>query len=261
MTSTDLGRYPHHDRALPALVQQAGTDGYCWWLCQRLGYALGILVGIIAVMVAFEAIRLVLKQCLQHGSLLKISMRLIFVLIVQYSMGLLMGVLRMFALRSVLESLLLFFLLYGDSLEPEVTQVMNEALEREIEMASGGLQHRYGEHQPRISRKDKVVPAELERVRSEKGGIRMDQTDKMRKISGGSPQTGALYILRIATIVLAVVSGIHSPGHGRLRVPGESGRHTWLLWGTGNSAGIEFLPPTFWMNTMGSCSSEPSWPA
>lgn len=35
-------------------------------------------------------------------------MRLIFVLIVQYSMGLLMGVLRMFALRSVLESLLLF---------------------------------------------------------------------------------------------------------------------------------------------------------
>ena len=34
----------------------------------------------------------------------------------------------------------------------------------------------------------------------------MDQTDKMRKISGGSPQTGALYILRIATIVLAVVS-------------------------------------------------------
>ncbi|MFQ7397767.1 MAG: hypothetical protein ACLRNW_08105 [Neglectibacter sp.] len=61
-------------------------------------------------MVAFEAIRLVLKQCLQHGSLLKISMRLIFVLIVQYSMGLLMGVLRMFALRSVLESLLLFFL-------------------------------------------------------------------------------------------------------------------------------------------------------
>ena len=55
----------------------------------------------------------------------------------------------------------------------------------------------------------------------------MDQTDKMRKISGGSPQTGALYILRIATIVLVV----HSPGHGRLRVPGESGRHTWLLLG------------------------------
>ena len=141
------------------------------------GYALGILVGIIAVMVAFEAIRLVLKQCLQHGSLLKISMRLIFVLIVQYSMGLLMGVLRMFALRSVLESLLLFFLPdLGDSLEPEVTQVMNEALEREIEMASGGLQHRYGEHQPRISRKDKVVVRRIgtrsERKRRGSGWIR-----------------------------------------------------------------------------------------
>ena len=93
-------------------VQQVGTDGYqlVGFVSSLFGYTLGILVGIIAVMVAFEAIRLILKQCLQHGSLLKISMRLVFVLIVQYSMGLLMGVLRMFALRSVLESLLLFFL-------------------------------------------------------------------------------------------------------------------------------------------------------
>ena len=71
----------------------------------------------------------------------------------------------------------------------------------------------------------------------------MDQTDKMRKISGGSPQTGALYILRIATIVLAVVSW-WSTAQGMAdyvfqeKVAGIPG----FSWGTGNSAGIEFLP-------------------
>mgnify|MGYP001530798970 FL=1 len=71
----------------------------------------------------------------------------------------------------------------------------------------------------------------------------MDQTDKMRKISGGSPQTGALYILRIATIVLAVVSW-WSTAQGMAdyvfqeKVAGIPG----FSWGTGDSAGIEFLP-------------------
>lgn len=216
-------------------VQQAGTDGYqlVGFVSSLFGYALGILVGIIAVMVAFEAIRLVLKQCLQHGSLLKISMRLIFVLIVQYSMGLLMGVLRMFALRSVLESLLLFFLPdLGDSLEPEVTQVMNEALEREIEMASGGLQHRYGEHQPRISRKDKVVVRRIGTRSERKGGDPdgsdgQDEKNLWRKPSDRSP----LYSPDRHDCLGGGLLVVHSPGHGRLRVPGESGRHTWLLLG------------------------------
>lgn len=40
-------------------VQQAGTDGYqlVGFVSSLFGYALGILVGIIAVMVAFDATR------------------------------------------------------------------------------------------------------------------------------------------------------------------------------------------------------------
>lgn len=83
----------------------------------------------------------------------------------------------------------------------------------------------------------------------------MDQTDKMRKISGGSPQTGALYILRIATIILAVVSW-WSTAQGMADYVFQEKWQAYLasLGVQGILLGLNFYLPTFWMNTMG------SWP-
>ena len=83
----------------------------------------------------------------------------------------------------------------------------------------------------------------------------MDQTEKMRKISGGSPQTGALYILRIATIILAVVSW-WSTAQGMADYVFQEKWQAYLasLGVQGILLGLNFYLPTFWMNTMGSCS-------
>lgn len=107
------------------------------YITNLFAYMLAIIVAIIALLVAFETIRLVLNQCTKRGSLLKGSMQLVFILIVQYAMGLLMGVLRIFALRDVIESLLLFFLPDLDqSVEPEVKQVLDAGLKREVRQVS-----------------------------------------------------------------------------------------------------------------------------
>ena len=111
------------------------------YVTSLFGYMLCIIVVIIALLVAFETIRLVLKQCTSKGTLLKGSMQLIFVLIVQYAMGLLMGILRIFALRDVIESLLLFFLPDLDqSVEPEVKQVLRTGLKREVRRVASDMQ-------------------------------------------------------------------------------------------------------------------------
>lgn len=124
-------------------------------------YIVGILVAIIALLVAFETIRLVLDQCIKGGSLLKGSMHLIFILIIQYAMGLLMGILRIFALKDVIESLLLFFLPdLEQSVEPEVKQVFNAALRHEVNQTAKDMkltrplkQQRHGTSKYRIIQK------------------------------------------------------------------------------------------------------------
>lgn len=93
-----------------------------------------VVVGIISLFVLFEATRLVLKQCTEKGSLLKTSMHLIFVIIMEYTMGLLTGILRIFAVRGIIDDILLFFMPgLADSIGPKVHEVLRKALDDEVE--------------------------------------------------------------------------------------------------------------------------------
>ena len=124
------------------------------FIASTFSYILCIIVTIIALLVAFETIRLVLQQCVKRGSLLKGSMRLIFIIILQYTMGLLMGILRFFALRDVIESLILFFMPdLDDSVEPEVKRVFNTALRHEVHQVSKEVKSSSSYKQPRNIRK------------------------------------------------------------------------------------------------------------
>ena len=103
-------------------------------------YMIVIIVAIISLLVAFETIRLVLNQCTKQGTLLKSSMQLLFILIVQYAVGLLMGILRILALRDVIESLLLFFLPDLDqSVEPRVKRVFDTGLKHEVQKVTSDM--------------------------------------------------------------------------------------------------------------------------
>lgn len=93
-----------------------------------------VVVGIISLFVLFEATRLVLKQCTERGSLLKTSMHLIFVIIMEYTMGLLTGILRIFAVQGIIDDILLFFMPgLADSIGPKVNEVLRKALGDEVE--------------------------------------------------------------------------------------------------------------------------------
>lgn len=100
-------------------------------------WLLSIVIGIITLFVLFESTRQVLKQCTEKGSLLKTSMHLVFVIITEYTMGLLTGILRIFAVRGIIEDLLLFFMPgLEDSIGPKVNNVLKKALDDEVEEIS-----------------------------------------------------------------------------------------------------------------------------
>lgn len=101
-----------------------------------------VIVGIILIgLTLFELVRLVLKQCMAKGTLLKLSIHLIFVLVVQYIIELLEGTLRVFALRNVIESLLLFFIPdLEDSIDFDVKTVFQSALKKEVREIQEELQ-------------------------------------------------------------------------------------------------------------------------
>lgn len=104
---------------------------------QLFAWMFVLIVGIIAAFVIFETTRLILKQCLDRGSLLQTSMHLIFVLVVEYTVGFLMGILQMFALKNVIESILCFFMPdLEDTMGPKVSRVLHRALEQEVETVS-----------------------------------------------------------------------------------------------------------------------------
>ena len=91
----------------------------------------------ITLFFVFLSTRQVLKQCTEKGSLLKTSMHLVFVIITEYTMGLLTGILRIFAVRGIIEDLLLFFMPgLEDSIGPKVNNVLKKALDDEVEEIS-----------------------------------------------------------------------------------------------------------------------------
>lgn len=98
-----------------------------------LTWMIGLVLGIIGLFAVIETANLVLKQWREAGSLLKTAMHLIFVVIVQYAVSIVLGILHAFALRDVIESILMFFMPdLKDSVEPKSNQVLDESLDREI---------------------------------------------------------------------------------------------------------------------------------
>lgn len=92
-----------------------------------------IIVGIITLLVMFEVLKLVIEQCLKKGTLLKTAMDLVFVLVVQYTTNFITGILKVFAIKDVIESILLFFMPdLNVEIGAKVDRVLNEALEIEI---------------------------------------------------------------------------------------------------------------------------------
>lgn len=118
-----------------------------------------VIIGIIVVFIMFETARLILEQCVRKGTLLKTSMHLIYVLVVQYAVGLLMGILRIFAIRNAIESILLFFFPDLDSsIEERIHKVFNHALEREVRGVAQDSEIRFeDEHQKRIKKSGRRV--------------------------------------------------------------------------------------------------------
>lgn len=93
-------------------------------------------VGINGAFILFEAVRLMLNECIEQGSLLKTTMRLVFVLIVQHTTDLIIGILRAFAVKDVIESILLFFMPdLNVTFNSKMDSVLNSALEKEVHNA------------------------------------------------------------------------------------------------------------------------------
>lgn len=108
-----------------------------------------VIMAIIAAFVVFETMRLLLEQCMERGSLIKTSMHLIFVLVVDQTTDLLIGLLRVFALRSAVESILSFFLPDQiDSITPDIDQVRKKSLKREVDRVSEASKRKYEEDGP-----------------------------------------------------------------------------------------------------------------
>lgn len=118
-----------------------------------------VVIGIVVLFIMFETARLILEQCVRRGTLLKTSMHLIYALVVQYAMGLLMGILRVFAIRNAIESILLFFFPDLDSsIEDRVHKVFNSALEQEVHGIAQDSKIRFeSEHQKQFKRSGRRV--------------------------------------------------------------------------------------------------------
>lgn len=91
------------------------------------------IIGIIGVFVLVEVVGLMLDECIAQASLLKTAMHLVFVLVVQYTTNFITGILKVFAIKDVIESILLFFMPdLNVTIGSRVDYVFNKALEMEI---------------------------------------------------------------------------------------------------------------------------------
>lgn len=95
----------------------------------------GVVLGMMILLIAVDAIRLILIQCTEKGSLLRTAFHLIFVLLVESMMGIVTGVLTGINLKEMCFSLFSFFF-QGDRTKTykKTTKVMNNSIKKEIEI-------------------------------------------------------------------------------------------------------------------------------
>lgn len=120
------------------------------------------IIGIIGAFVLIEVVGLLLDECTAQISLLKVAMRLVFILAVQYTTNFITGILRAFAIKDVIESILLFFMPdLNVTIGAKIDQVFNDALEKEVRKLENDLS------------KSSSNEVEKENVKSVQPGMRM----------------------------------------------------------------------------------------
>ncbi|MDE5802548.1 MAG: hypothetical protein K2I22_06495 [Lachnospiraceae bacterium] len=94
-----------------------------------------IVLCIILVLITVDAVRLILKQCVEKGSLLRTSMHITFALLIDCVMGIVVGVLAELNIRGLLSSLFAFFLQGNHTpIYDKAEEALNGALDGEMKM-------------------------------------------------------------------------------------------------------------------------------
>lgn len=104
-----------------------------------------IILCILLVLITVDAVRLILKQCVEQGSLLRTSMHITFALLIDCVMGIVVGVLAELNIRGLLSSLFAFFLQGNHTpIYDKAEEVLDEALDEEIEGIRREMQEQQG---------------------------------------------------------------------------------------------------------------------
>ncbi len=103
----------------------------------------GTVLLLLLLLIAVDAVRLVLLQCVQKNSLLRISMHLVFILFVENVMGIVFGVLMGVSLKEFISSIFAFFMKDEDSkIHGKIEETLKNALESEIGTVQSGIKNR-----------------------------------------------------------------------------------------------------------------------
>lgn len=93
----------------------------------------GTVMSVLIIMIATDAIRLILKQSIESASLLRTSMYLTFMLLIENVMGIVLGVLLAINLKTIIHSVFSFFMPNGNTkFHQNVENALNESLDVEI---------------------------------------------------------------------------------------------------------------------------------
>lgn len=94
-----------------------------------------IILCILLMLITVDAVRLILKQCVEQGSLLRTSMHITFALLIDCVMGIVVGVLAELNLRGLLSSLFAFFLQGNRTpIYDRAEDLLDEALDGEMNL-------------------------------------------------------------------------------------------------------------------------------
>ncbi len=103
----------------------------------------GTVLLLLLLLIAVDAVRLVLLQCVQKNSLLRTSMHLVFILFVENVMGIVFGVLMGVSLKEFISSIFAFFMKDEDSkIHGKIEKTLKNALNEEINTVQSEIKNR-----------------------------------------------------------------------------------------------------------------------
>ncbi|MBD5496309.1 MAG: hypothetical protein HDR11_00890 [Lachnospiraceae bacterium] len=133
----------------------AGTDPWTFdKLPELFKNMASIILCILLVLITVDAVRLILKQCVEQGSLLRTSMHITFALLLDCVMGIVIGVLAELNLRGLLSSIFAFFLQGNRTpIYDKAEDLLDEALEGEMHLIRHARKMRQGRNIPQYRKR------------------------------------------------------------------------------------------------------------